>query len=163
MASHCLNAIPMPSLGLKLDTISLRIACVLRMGSPLCAGRFSTHSHVINLIKKALESAHVPTVLEPQVISRTDGKWRDGITIFSFFTLSLWKRGRTGKTGKVCAAWTWLWDCVYLYRNNGPMGSKWFKICSWGWKEDFSGFWQTQVYCFLDASNWSGNTKRKCC
>ena len=46
------------------------------------AGRFSRHTHVNNLIKRALESAHVPTILEPQGVSRTDGKRPDGMTIF---------------------------------------------------------------------------------
>ena len=105
-ASHWLNAIPIPSLGLKMDNRSLRIACGLRLGSPLCqprkcicgtqvestgvhglscrksAGRFSRHFHVNNLIRKALEFALVPTILEPQGVSRTDGKRPDGMTIF---------------------------------------------------------------------------------
>ena len=105
-ASHWLNAIPMPSFGLKMDNSSLRIACGLRLGSPLCqphecicgtwvestgvhslscrksVGRFSRHSHVNNLIRKALESAHVPTIMKPQGVSRTNGKRPDGMTIF---------------------------------------------------------------------------------
>ena len=48
------------------------------------AGRFSRHSHVNNLIKRGLESARIPTILEPQVVSRTDGKRPDGMTIFSW-------------------------------------------------------------------------------
>ena len=67
---------------------SFRIACALRLGSPLChphqcicctwvdssgvhglsckksAGRFTRHTHVNNLIKRALECAHVPTNLQ---------------------------------------------------------------------------------------------------
>ena len=35
-ASNWLNAIPIPSLGLKMDNRSLRIACGLRLRSPLC-------------------------------------------------------------------------------------------------------------------------------
>ena len=111
-SSHWLNALPIPSLGLKMDNSSFRIACALRLGSPLChphqcicctwvdssgvhglsckksAGRFSRHTHVNNLIKRALESAHVPTILEPQGASRTDGKRPDGMTIFP------WKMGK---------------------------------------------------------------------
>ena len=89
-ASHGLNALPLPSLGLKLNNSSLRIACALRLGSPLChphecichtqvdsngvhglsckrnTGRFSCRLHVNNLNKRSLESARIPTILEPQ-------------------------------------------------------------------------------------------------
>ena len=92
--------------------IACWIACGLRLGSPLCqphecicdtqvestgvhglscrksAGRFSRHFNVNNLIRKALESAHVPTILEPQGVSRTDGKRPDGMTIFP------WRMGK---------------------------------------------------------------------
>ena len=77
-ASHWLNAIPIPSLGVKMEGRSLRIVCGLRLVLHLCqphecicgtqvesteiyglscekiAGRFSRHSHVNNLMKKAL-------------------------------------------------------------------------------------------------------------
>ena len=52
------------------------------------AGRFSRQTYVNNLIKRALESAHVPTILEPQGVSRTDGKRPDEMTIFP------WKMGK---------------------------------------------------------------------
>ena len=111
-SSHWLNVLPIPSLGLKMDNSSFRIACALCLGSPLChphqcisctwvdssgvhglsckksAGRFSRHTHVNNLIKRALESAHVPTILERQGVSYTDGERPDGMTIFP------WKMGK---------------------------------------------------------------------
>ena len=52
------------------------------------AGRFSRHSHVNNLIRTALESAHVPTILEPQGVLLMNGKRPDGMIIFS------WKKGK---------------------------------------------------------------------
>ena len=46
--------------------------------------RLSRHSHVNNLIKRALESsAHVPTILELQGVSCSDGKRPDEMSIFS--------------------------------------------------------------------------------
>ena len=111
-ASHWLIAIPIPSLGLKLDSNQLRVSIGLRLGSPLChphtckcgtrvessgvhglsckksAGRFSRHGQVNDLIKRSLSTAQVPTLLEPNGVSRDDGKRPDGISLFS------WKRGR---------------------------------------------------------------------
>ena len=52
------------------------------------AGRFSRHSHVNNLMKKAFESAHVPMILEPQGISCTDEKRQDGMANFP------WRMGK---------------------------------------------------------------------
>ena len=59
------------------------------------AGRFSRHSHVNNLIRKALESAHVPTILELQGVLRTDGKRPDGMKIFP------WRMGK-------CMVWDFM-------------------------------------------------------
>ena len=88
-ASDWLNAIPVPSLGLKLDNTSVRIACGLRLGTALChphtcqcgkevnstgdmacvakkaEGRRSMHSQANDLIKRALASAQVPSIREP--------------------------------------------------------------------------------------------------
>ena len=90
----------------------LRISCVLRLGSPLCiphtcvcgtrgdqsgvhglscrksAGRSSRHAQVNDIIKRALSSAHIPSILEPNGVSRSDGKRPDGMTIYP------WKNGR---------------------------------------------------------------------
>ena len=112
-ASDWLHAIPIPSLGLKLDNTSIRIACGLRLGSPLChphkcqcgtdvdkfgrhglscrsaEGRHSRHSQVNDLIKRALGSAQVPAIREPPGLSRQDGKRPDGLTLLP------WDQGKS--------------------------------------------------------------------
>ena len=79
-----LNDTPKASLGLKMNRSQLRISCALRLGSPLwishtcvcgtrvdqsgvhglscrkCAGRFSQHAQINDIIKRALSSAHIP-------------------------------------------------------------------------------------------------------
>ena len=111
-ASDWLNAIPIPSLGLKMNNSQMRISCALRLGSKIClqhqcicgaqvlsdghhglsckksAGRFARHSQVNDIIKRALQSSHIPATLEPTGVSRTDGKRPDGLTIFP------WKKGK---------------------------------------------------------------------
>ena len=105
--------LPVPSLGLKLDNASLRIACGLRLGTPLChphrcqcgsdvdkfgrhglscksaAGRHSRHSQINDLIKRALASAQVPAIREPPGLSRHDGKRPDGLTLLP------WTQGKS--------------------------------------------------------------------
>ena len=91
-SSDWLNAIPVPSLGLKMDNTSVRIATGLRLGSRLCEpykcvcgqltdphghdlscknakGTYSRHSQANDIIKRALASAGVPSVLEPNGLS----------------------------------------------------------------------------------------------
>ena len=100
-----LNAIPIPSLGLKLDNESLRISVALRLGveitmpyTCICGtavqgtathgldcrktgGKHARHSAVNNIINRALLAAGVPSQLEPSGLSRDDGKRPDGATI----------------------------------------------------------------------------------
>ena len=100
-----LNALPVASLGTLLDDFSFKIAVGLRLGCPICvphlcvcgnqvdelgthglsckfsAGRISRHHAVNDLIKRALISAEIPTVLEPLGTSRDDGKRPDGMTL----------------------------------------------------------------------------------
>ena len=89
------------------------ISCALRSGSLLCiphtcicgtrvdhsevhgpscrksAGRFCRQAQVNDIIKRALSSAHIPSILEPNGVARSDGKRPDGMTIYP------WKNGRT--------------------------------------------------------------------
>ena len=107
-ASDWLQASPIPSLGLKLSDSQLRVACSVRLGSPLCishicqcgtrvepdgthglsckrsSGRHSRHGEVNELIKRALGSADVAAIREPPGISRNDGKRPDGVTCFPY-------------------------------------------------------------------------------
>ena len=100
-----LDAIPVPSLGLKLDDDSLRIAVALRLGVEIAmpytcvcgtlvqgtathgldcrkvGGRHARHSSVNNILQRALNAAGVPSQLEPAGLSRDDGKRPDGATI----------------------------------------------------------------------------------
>ena len=111
-ASDWLYSAPVATLGLKLDDISLRIACALRLGSPICQpytcicgnlvdstgrhglscknakGTNPRHQQVNDLIKRALGSAQVTAVLEPPGLSRRDGKRPDGLTLYP------WSMGR---------------------------------------------------------------------
>ena len=103
--SQWLNVIPCKNLRLKLSNQQLRIAIGLRLGSKICerhkcvggkdvtedgwhglsclksAGRFSRHSNLNALIKQSLSSAHIPSVLEPRHLYRTDQKRPAGISI----------------------------------------------------------------------------------
>ena len=104
-----LNALPVSSLGTLLDPESFRVANALRVGADVCiphscrcdgkmdsrglhglsckysAGRFPRHSATMNdVIKRALQKAGLPSVLEPPGLDRGDGSRPDGITFFPF-------------------------------------------------------------------------------
>ncbi|KAL5477115.1 hypothetical protein EMCRGX_G023860 [Ephydatia muelleri] len=91
-----LNALPISSLGLRMDDATVRISMGLRLGLPLCrshtcqhcgaevsqfathglscrksAGRYHRHSAVNDIIHRALAVAHVPSRLEPSVWDAT--------------------------------------------------------------------------------------------
>jgi hypothetical protein len=107
-----INAIPSPNLGTLLDPESLRISVALRLGLKIysahtcvcgktadelghhalsctkSAGRSSRHHALNDLIKRALLSAEIPSILEPLGIDRDDGKRVDGITMIP------WNKGR---------------------------------------------------------------------
>ena len=137
-ASAWLNAVPIPSLGLKLNNESLRISVALRLGAKLnlpykcicgaevddsathgldcrkAVGKHSRHSAVNELIQRALNAAGVPSHLEPVGMSRDDGKRPDGSTLVP------WKQGR-------CLVWDF--TCVntiarsHLHRSAIQAGS----------------------------------------
>ena len=84
-----LNALPVSSLGTLLDSESFKVAIALRMGADVCiphscrcggrmdsrglhglscrysAGRFPRHSAINDVVKRALQKAGLPSVLEP--------------------------------------------------------------------------------------------------
>jgi hypothetical protein len=103
-----LHAIPSPSLGTLLDPESFRIAIALRIGAVVCephscrcgrmmdsrglhglsckfsAGRHPRHAALNDVIRRALQSAGIPSILEPVGVDRGDGKRPDGLTVFPF-------------------------------------------------------------------------------
>ena len=117
-----LNAFPISALGLRLDDSEVQIAISLRLGLPVCSahmcagcgaavderglhglscrfskGRFSRHSALNDLVKRSLDSAKIPSHLEPTGLYRTDGKRPDGATLVP------WKGGRVLVWDVTCA------------------------------------------------------------
>ena len=104
-----LNALPVSSLGTLLDSESFRVAITIRVGTDVCipyscrcggrmdsirglhgfyckysAGRFPRHSAMNGVVKRALQKAGLPLVLEPPGLERRDESRPDGITVFPF-------------------------------------------------------------------------------
>ena len=111
-----LKAIPLATVGLKLEDEVVRIAVGLRLGTNICeahdcacgvrvdsrgthglackysAGRHPRHGQLNDVICRALQRAQIPAVKEPVGLCRSDGKRPDGVTMIP------WARGR-------CLAW----------------------------------------------------------
>ena len=108
-----LHALPITSLGLRMDDEVVRVAMGLRLGATICyphechlcgtrvdsrgthglhcrksLGRHPRHMAINDIIKRSLASAKVSAHLEPAGICRSDGKRPDGATIMP------WKSGR---------------------------------------------------------------------
>ena len=105
-ASDWLNALPVASLGLKMDNNTFRVALSLRLGAKLfqahkcvcgllvdpfghhglscknAKGTCSRHAHANDIIKRSLATAGVPSIVEPPGLSRGDGKRPDSLTLF---------------------------------------------------------------------------------
>ena len=103
-----LQALPSSPMGTLLDNDSLRIGISLRLGIQLCtqhrcrcgkivdefglhplscrmsSGRLPRHAALNDTIKRALDSAGFPAILEPIGLDRGDGKRPDGITLFPY-------------------------------------------------------------------------------
>jgi len=103
-----LHALPVPTIGTLLEPETFRIALAMRVGAKVCephkcrcgremdsrglhglsckysAGRHPRHAALNDIIKRGLQKAGIPSILEPLGIDRGDGKRPDGITAFPF-------------------------------------------------------------------------------
>ena len=100
-----LNALPISSLGLRMDDSTIKVAVGLLLDACLCRphtcqhcgtdvdslathglschwneGRHHRHAAINDILIRALSSAKIPARLEPSGLHRSDGKCPDGIT-----------------------------------------------------------------------------------
>ena len=111
-----LQALPISSVGLRMDDDVIRVAVGLRLGANLCephtctsgvpvdargthglackrsAGRHPRHGLLNDVVWRAMLRAQVPSCKEPAGLSRSDGKRPDGVSLIP------WSRGR-------CVTW----------------------------------------------------------
>ena len=111
-----LHALPITSIGLRLDDEAVHLAVGLRLGTNLCTphqcpcgelvdargthglscrrnkGRVARHAAMNDLVHRAFTKAGVPAVKEPVGLLRADGKRPDGCTLLP------WRSGK-------CLAW----------------------------------------------------------
>lgn len=107
-----LQALPSGNTGTLLDNTTFRIVTCLRLGAPIIiphtcrcgaavnrlgqhglscsrsAGRIPRHQNINDVIRRALATAGVPAILEPNGLTRDDGKRPDGLTLVP------WRIGR---------------------------------------------------------------------
>jgi len=112
-SSASLHALPISSLGNRLDDDSLRIAVALRLGAPMCyphvctcghavdslghhglscrrsMGRRPRHGAMNEILRRGAVSGGVPAILEPPGLCRDDGKRPDGLSLVP------WKGGKS--------------------------------------------------------------------
>ena len=103
-----LGATPLPSLGLHLDNTTVQVEVALRLGAPICEahlcrcgrrvdrlghhglscryseGRQPRHTHLNDVVKRALATAGIPSWLEPVGLDHGDARRPDGVTIFPY-------------------------------------------------------------------------------
>jgi hypothetical protein len=104
-----LHAIPSPNIGTLLDNTSFQVCIGLRLGCNLCtphickcnakvdeigihglsfsksSDRLSRHTDINSINNRSLTSIHINSTLEPNVLSRDDGKRPDGIILVPWF------------------------------------------------------------------------------
>ena len=103
-----LNCLPSTAIGYRLDNDSLRLAVSIRLGHRVCTrhrcrcgskvdeyglhplscrfsiGRLPRRTALNDVIRRSLQSAGNPVLLEPAGLDRGDGNRPDGITLFSY-------------------------------------------------------------------------------
>ena len=121
-----LNALPISSVGLRMEDEVVRIAVGLRRGLPLChphlcsgcgaevgedgihglschysKGRHSRHAALNDIVKRSLDAAKIPSHLEPLGLYRSDGKRPDGASVVP------WQRGKILVWDVTCSERQW--------------------------------------------------------
>uniref|UniRef100_A0A1X7TVW8 Reverse transcriptase domain-containing protein n=1 Tax=Amphimedon queenslandica TaxID=400682 RepID=A0A1X7TVW8_AMPQE len=134
-----LNALPLSSLGLRMDDCTIRIAVGLHLGLPLCHPHSCSHcgGHVNMFATHGLScrrSEGVPFRLEPSGLNRCDGKRPDGVTMVpwssgkslvwdatcpdtldpSYERVAVCSRGAVAQASEKCAKYKSL-DCSYSF------------------------------------------------